>query len=101
MKILATIPYLKHQLLMKVLKYVPSDYTPPSNCNQEQLDLLTQTFGVTVSTAKTICSSTVQQSQNSEWYTERFKRVNSSVFGKVVNRRKSTYRKSLVKSITE
>ena len=35
------------------------------------------------------------------WYAERSKRVTASVFGKIINRRKSLYPKSLIQSITK
>ena len=52
-----------------------------------------------VPTLQQICASTIGQSTNTLWYAERSRRVTSSVFGKIVNRRKSVHPTSLIKSI--
>jgi hypothetical protein len=87
-------------LIEKLFENVPKDYHPPANYNQQQLELMERTVGLTISSAKEICLNTIEQSKNPHWYTERSKRVTASVFGKVINRRKSMYPSSLVKSIT-
>ena len=68
---------------------------------QEQLKLVENSVLITVDEAKEICLCTVRQSQDPRWYVERSKRITASVFGKVINRRKSVHPTSLVKSITE
>jgi len=67
----------------------------------DQLKLVENSVLITVDGAKEICLRTIQQSQDPHWYVERSKRITSSVFGKVINRRKSVHPTSLVKSITE
>ena len=57
------------------------------------------TVGLTVSSAKEICASTIGQSTNARWHAEHSRRVTSSVFGKIVNPRKSVHPTSLIKSI--
>ena len=69
--------------------------------NDERLNHAITSVGVTVSAAKEICLSTMQQSKDHRWYAERSKRVTASVFGKIINRRKSLYPKSLIQSITK
>lgn len=56
-------------------------------------------FGLTVNSAKEICASTMGQSKDTRWHAERSRRVTSSVFGKIINRRKSVHPSSLIKSI--
>ena len=68
---------------------------------EEQLKLVKNSVLITVDEAKEICLSTMRQSQDPRWYVERSKRITASVFGKVINRRKSVHPTSLVKSITE
>lgn len=68
---------------------------------EEQLKLVKNSVLITVDEAKEICLSTMRQSQDLRWYVERSKRITTSVFGKVINRRKSVHPTSLVKSITE
>ena len=63
---------------------------------EDQLKLVENSVLITVDKAKKICLSTMKQSQDPE----RSKRITSSVFGKVINRRKSVHPMSLVKSIT-
>ena len=69
--------------------------------NDEQLNHAIKSVGVTVSAAKEICLSTMQQSKDHRWYAERSKRVMASVFGKIINKRKSLYPKLLIQSITK
>ena len=68
---------------------------------EEQLKLVKNSVLITVDEAKEICLSTMRQSQDPRWYVERSKRITASVFGKVINRRKSVHPTSLLKSITE
>ena len=82
-----------------IFKNVPGDYVPPLNYTLEQLKLIEATVGLTVSSAKEICASTIGQSTNTRWHAERSRRVTSSIFGKIVNRRKSVHPTSLIKSI--
>ena len=91
---------LESLLIEKLFENVPKDYHPPANYNQQQLELVERTVGLTISSAKEICLNTIEQSKNPHWYTERSKRVTASIFGKVISRRKSMYPSSLVKSIT-
>jgi hypothetical protein len=88
---------LESLLIEKLFENVPKDYHPPANYNQQQLELVERTVGLTISSAKEICLNTIEQIKI---LTERSKRVTASVFGKVINRRKSMYPSSLVKSIT-
>ena len=83
----------------EIFKNVPGDYIPPRNYTLEQLKLMEVTVGLTVSSVKDICASTIGQSTNTRWYAERSRRLTSSVFGKIVNRRKSVHPTSLIKSI--
>ena len=82
-----------------IFKNVPGDYVPPLNYTLEQLKLMEATVGLTVSSAKEICASTIGQSTNTRWQAERSRRVTSSIFGKIVNRRKSVHPTLLIKSI--
>ena len=95
------VPALQMESLVvdEIFKNVPGDYIPPRNYTLEQLKLMEMTVGLTVSSAKEICASTIGQSTNTRWYAERSRRVTSSVFGKIVNRRKSVHPSSLIKSI--
>ena len=88
-------------LVDEIFKNVPSGYCPPADLNNEQLNHATKSVGVTVSAAKEICLSTMQQSKDHRWYAERSKRVMASVFGKIINKRKSLYPKLLIQSITK
>ena len=87
-------------LIEQVFKNVPTNYQPPANYTNEQLELAERTVGLTVSCAKEICMSTIKQNKSPRWYSERSKRITASVFGKVINRRKSIYPTSLIKIIT-
>ena len=82
-----------------IFKNVAGDYVPPLNYSLEQLKLMEATVGLTVSSAKELCASTMEQSKDTRWYAERSRRVTSSVFGKIINRRKSAHPTSLIKSI--
>ena len=88
-------------LVEEIFKNVPRGHCPPAGLNDEQLNHAIKSVGVTVSAAKEICLSTMQQSKDHRWYAERSKRVTASVFGKIINRRKSLYPKSLIQSITK
>ena len=88
-------------LVEEIFKNVPSGYCPPADLNDEQLNHATKSVGVTVSAAKEICLSTMRQSKDHRWYAERSKRVTASVFGKIINKRKSLYPKLLIQSITK
>ena len=72
-------------LIDEIIKNVPNDYNSPSNYSQEHLELFTKTVGLTVSSAKEVCMTTMEQSKDPRWYVERAKRVTASVFGKVIN----------------
>ena len=74
-------------------------FLPVLNYSLEQLKLMEATVGLTVSSAKELCASTMEQSKDTLWYAERSRRVTSSVFGKIINRRKSAHPTSLIKSI--
>ena len=87
------------QMVDQIFKNVPNDYTPPSNYILEQLELVKTKVGLTVSTAKEICLSTMGQNKDPRWYVERSKRVTASVFGKIINRRKKHHPASLIESI--
>ena len=55
-------------LVEEIFKNVPSGYCPPADLNDEQLNHATKSVGVTVSAAKEICLSTMQQSKDHHWY---------------------------------
>jgi hypothetical protein len=52
------------QMVDQIFKNVPNDYTPPSNYSLEQLELVKTKVGLTVSTAKEICLSTMGQNKD-------------------------------------
>ncbi|XP_028418783.1 uncharacterized protein LOC114544312 [Dendronephthya gigantea] len=87
------------QLVDQIFKNVPNGYTPPSDYSPEQLELVKTKVGLTVSTAKDICLSTMRQNKDPQWYAERSKRLTASIFGKVINRRKKNHPASLIESI--
>ena len=42
----------------------------------------------------------MNQTQDSDWYVERSKRIASSLFGRIINRRKSVFPQSLIQAVT-
>lgn len=58
---------------------------------EDQLKLVENSVLITVDEAKKICLSIMQQSQDPHWYVEQSRRITSSVFGNMINRRKSVY----------
>ena len=66
----------------------------------DQLKLVEGSVLITVDEFKEICLSTMQQSQDPHWYVEQSRRI-TSVYGKVIKRRKSANLKSPVKSVTK
>ncbi|CAB4037298.1 Hypothetical predicted protein [Paramuricea clavata] len=62
---------LESLLIEKLFQNVPKDYHPPANYNQQQLELVERTVGLTISSTKEICLNTMEQSKNPQWYPER------------------------------
>ena len=87
-------------LVDESFKNVPTNLDITLSFTHGQLELLEKSVCVTVEKAKEICLGTMEQSHDSRWYAERSGRVTASVFGKVMNRRKSVHPASLVKTIT-
>ena len=87
-------------LVDEIFKNVPTNLDITLSFTHGQLGLLEKSVCVTVEKAKEICLGTMEQSHDSRWYAERSGRVTASVFGKVMNRRKSVHPASLVKTIT-
>ena len=57
--------------------------------------------GVSVARARIVEEETRSQSKSSLWHFERSKRLTSSLFGRIINRRKKIFPKSIIETITK
>ena len=73
------------------------DNVIPSNTAEE----ISEIVGVSKDKAIEICINTLKQADCAGWYLERSKRITASIFGKVINRRKTLFPKALLKQILE
>lgn len=69
------------------------------NLSSHTLQVINKKVGVTKVEAITIEAKTRSQRQSKDWFIERQKRLTSSLFGRVVNRRESALPVSLIESI--
>eukprot|EP00112_Aurelia_sp_Birch-Aquarium-sp1_P004784 Seg1542.8 transcript_id=Seg1542.8/GoldUCD/mRNA.D3Y31 product="U3 small nucleolar RNA-associated protein 21" protein_id=Seg1542.8/GoldUCD/D3Y31 len=57
--------------------------------------------GISPKESLSICHKTLLQSEEPIWYLERSKRITASIFGKILNRRRTVYPKSLIQTVIE
>ena len=62
---------------------------------------ISQKVGVSKDNAYDICINTLQQANCTSWYLQKSKRITASIFGKVINRRKTLFPTTLVKLILQ
>ena len=57
--------------------------------------------GISPEESLSICHKTLLQSEEPVWYLERSKRITASIFGKILNRKRTVYPKSLIQTVIE
>ncbi|XP_065068608.1 uncharacterized protein LOC135693945 [Rhopilema esculentum] len=73
----------------------------PSSSSLATYAEIVSRVGITFDAGITLCKNTLKQNEEQIWHTERAKRITSSIFGRVMNRRKTIYPASIVKTIIE
>ena len=89
------------KLSSEIFSKVPVDTYQNLTFTPEQERQIQNSVCLTTEQAKEICSTTMNQSADLRWYSERSKRITASVFGQVINRRLTIHPTSLIKSITQ
>ena len=89
------------KLISAIFSKVPVDTYQNLTFTPEQERQIQNSVCLTTEQAKEICSTTMNQSADLRWYSERSKRITASVFGQVINRRLTIHPTSLIKSITQ
>ncbi len=62
-------------------------------------ELVISKVGVSLEKANLIEAETRSQSASNLWFLERSKRITSSIFGRIINRRKNKFPKSILEAI--
>ena len=89
------------KLISAIFSNVPVDTYQNLTFTPEQERQIQNSVCLTTEQAKEICSTTMNQSADLRWYSERSKRITASVFGQVINRRLTIRPTSLIKSVTQ
>lgn len=88
----------QRRLVPKVMEKI-SNNVMITDLSLEHKNFITAHLLLTFDETIQLEQKTVDQSLSDQWYEERKKRITASHFGSVINRRKSIYPKSIIKSI--
>ena len=88
-------------MISAIFSKVPVDTYQNLRFTPERGRQIQNSVCLTTEQAKEICSTTMNQSNDLRWYSERSKWITASVFGQVIIRRLTIHPTSLIKSITQ